>query len=360
MIPVPDQHVPELRRRLLDWYREHRRDLPWRAESDPYRIWLSEVMLQQTRVEAVRPYYARWLERFPTLESLAGAPLDEVLKAWEGLGYYSRARNLHRAVREVVAEHGGRVPEDPERFRALPGVGRYTAGAVLSISFGREEPLVDGNVRRVFARWTDDAAPPDAELWRLAERLVPGEAPGDLNQALMELGATVCTPRSPRCGACPVAELCAARAAGTEPERPAPKKIRAVPHQEEVVAVVEDGARLLLVRRPVDQRLGGMWEFPGTVRSAGESVGEAARRAAREGVGTEVEPGEEIGVVEHAFTHLRVTYRAVRCRPVGGRARPLRYDACAWVTGGELEAHALPRAQKRIASLALEPTLFRG
>ncbi|HEX2094767.1 MAG TPA: A/G-specific adenine glycosylase [Longimicrobiaceae bacterium] len=361
---TPDADLPALREHLLRWYDAHRRDLPWRAgpgaEPDPYRVWLSEVMLQQTRVETVKPYFARWLERFPTLEALAGAPLDEVLKEWEGLGYYSRARNFHRAVREVAERFGGRVPGDPEVFRHLPGMGRYTAGAVLSIAFGREEPLVDGNVRRVFARWTDDPEPAEAELWRLAQALVPGERPGDLNQAVMELGATVCVPRAPRCGECPVREWCRAYAHGTQNERPLPKKARPVPHEDTASAVVERDGRFLLVRRPVDARLGGMWAFPSATLERGESRAAAAERAVREGVGGEVRAGEEIGRVVHGFTHVRVTYHAVRCAWIGGELRALRYDAWAWVAPEGLGGYALPVAQRKIAALATEPTLFDG
>jgi A/G-specific adenine glycosylase len=315
-------------------------------------------MLQQTRVDTVKGYYTRWLERFPTLESLAAAPLDEVLKAWEGLGYYSRARNLHRAVQEVAARYSGEVPATPEVFRALPGVGRYTAGAVMSIAFGRPEPIVDGNVRRVFARWTDDPAPPDARLWGMAGELVQGERPGDLNQAVMELGATICVPRNPRCPECPVQAFCRAYAAGTQNGRPAPKKAKPLPHEDTGVAVVEHEGRLLLVRRPVDVRLGGMWAFPAAVRTRGESAGDAAERAVREGLGVEVRAGDHIGDVEHAFSHVRATYRAVRCAWRGGEPRPLRYDTWAWVAPEALEAYALPVAQRRIASLATELTLF--
>ncbi|HEX8242660.1 MAG TPA: A/G-specific adenine glycosylase, partial [Longimicrobium sp.] len=275
-----------VRARLLAWYDAARRDLPWRAAPgeapDPYRVWLSEVMLQQTRVETVLRYYARWLERFPTLQALADAPLDDVLKAWEGLGYYSRARNFHRAVREVVAHHGGSVPDDPDAFRSLPGVGRYTAGAVASIAFGLPEPIVDGNVRRVFARWADDPDPPQPMLWKMAGEMVAlGPSPGDLNQVVMELGATICTPRKPLCHRCPAAPLCLARIRGTQEQRPAPKKAKPLPHEDTAVAVVEHQGRLLLVRRPVDVRLGGMWSFPHVVRHRGESVGAAAERAAR-------------------------------------------------------------------------------
>ena len=351
-----------LRPRLLAWYDAHRRDLPWRSGGDtppdPYRVWLSEVMLQQTRVETVKPYYTRWLARFPTLASLAAAPLDDVLKAWEGLGYYSRGRNLHRAAREVADRHAGQVPGDPAAFRALPGVGRYTAGAVLSIAFGLPEPVVDGNVRRVFSRWMDDPRPTDGALWELASRMVPGERPGDLNQALMELGATVCTPRAPRCLACPVADLCAARAAGTQHDRPARRNARPVPRETQAVAVVEREGRYLIARRPVDTRLGGLWEFPGTLRARGESAGRAAERAVREGLGLEVRAGGPIAVVVHRFTHVEVSYEAVRCQLLAGEERPLGYDAWTWATPERLQAHALPVAQRKIAALALEPSLF--
>jgi A/G-specific adenine glycosylase len=338
---------------LLAWYDAHRRDLPWRGEGDPYRVWLSEVMLQQTRVETVRPYYARWLERFPTAEALAAAEVDEVLKAWEGLGYYARARNFHRAVREVAARHGGRVPDDPDAFRALPGVGRYTAGAVMSIAFGRPEPVVDGNVRRVLARWTDDPAPREEALWAMAADLAAGPRPGELNQALMELGATLCTPRNPRCGDCPVAAACAARAARTQRERPAPKRAAPLPHEDTAVPVVERAGAVLLVRRPLDARLGGMWSFPTQVRRRGETAAAAAERAMREGVEMEVRAGTPIGEVKHTFTHLRATYRAIRCVPAPGAApRPLAYLDAAWVPWEEVSAYPLPVAQRKIAALA--------
>jgi A/G-specific adenine glycosylase len=358
MPPTAPAARAALRAAPLVWYDAARRDLPWRtpagATPDPYRVWLSEVMLQQTRVETVVPYFARWLERFPTLAQLAAAGPDEVMKAWEGLGYYSRARNFHRAAREVVARHGGRVPDDPAAFRALPGVGPYTAGAVLSIAFGRAAPVVDGNVRRVFARWTDAADPPDAGLWAMAERLVHGTRPGDLNQALMELGAIVCTPRRPRCAACPVAAHCAARAAGTQETRPARRTKGPLPHEDTAVAVVEDGAgRVLLVRRPERARLGGMWAFPAAVRVEGETAAAAARRAAAEVAGLEVAPGAEVCTVLHTFTHVRATYRAVRCSPRGGEApRTLGCDAWSWATWPEVGAYALPTAQRKIAALA--------
>ncbi|HET7231224.1 MAG TPA: A/G-specific adenine glycosylase [Longimicrobium sp.] len=354
--PFSGQELARVRHALLEWFRRNRRDLPWRTAPgeprDPYRVWISEVMLQQTRVDTVLRYYPRWLERFPTLHALAAAPLDDVLKAWEGLGYYSRARNFHRAVKEVVMRHGGTVPSDPRQFAELPGVGRYTAGAVMSIAFGQAEPIVDGNVRRVFARWVDEPEPTQARLWRMASELAPGSDPGELNEALMELGATVCTVTKPLCGICPARELCWARQRGTQELRPAPRKAKPLPHEDTATAIVFDAGRMLLVRRPVDARLGGMWAFPAEVRRRGESVAAAAERAVRDGLGAAVRAGQEVGSVKHAFTHVRATYHAVLCPWRGGTLQPLRYEQWAWVTPEQVEAYALPVAQQRIAALA--------
>lgn len=348
-----------LRAALLDWYDENRRELPWRAapgeSADPYRVWLSEVMLQQTRVETVRPYFTRWLSRFPTLQALSEASLDEVLKGWEGLGYYSRARNFHRAVREVVQRYGGEIPRDPGLFRSLPGVGRYTAGAVMSIAFDRPEPVVDGNVRRVFARLLDDPSPAEATLWELAGRVVHGDRPGDLNQALMELGAIVCTPRAPSCATCPAADHCRARAAGTQLERPAPRQARELPVERLAVLVARgvDGT-LLVVRRPDRGRLGGLWEFPAVHRRERESVEEGAWRAAAECCKLRIRPVRELGRVTHTFTHVRVHYDAFLAE-ADPRGRMIREaDGPRWATRAEIDKLALPRAQRRILGLVPE------
>jgi A/G-specific adenine glycosylase len=344
-----------VRARLLAWYDAERRDLPWRARGgeapDPYRVWLSEVMLQQTRVETVIPYFRRWLERFPTLESLARAPAEEVMRSWEGLGYYSRARNFHRAVREVVGRYGARVPEGAEELRALPGVGRYTAGAVASIAFGREEPVVDGNVRRVLARWADEAHPREAELWERAAALARGPRPGDLNQALMELGALVCTPRRPRCGSCPAAAWCGAHAAGTAEERPERRRRAPLRHDAMSVAVVIRDGAVLLARRPESVLLGGLWELPGTEIGAGETAAAAAERVARERLGVEVIAERELGTVRHVFTHLRATYHAVACRWRSGEPRAVWHVEAGWVPRDALDGHALPVAQRKLLAL---------
>jgi A/G-specific adenine glycosylase len=236
--PWPAERIRTVRRALLDFFRERRRALPWRDAPTPYGTLVSEVMSQQTRVETVVPYYLRWMERFPDPEALAAAEEEEVLRMWQGLGYYSRARNLLQAAREVVQSYEGELPRDPEALRSLPGVGPYTAGAVASIAFGQPEPAVDGNVRRVLSRLMDAPEPSPRELDRWARGMVDPDRPGDFNQALMELGAVVCTPRAPSCSACPVAAHCQAWGAGTVAERPARRARRPVPYLVEVVAVL--------------------------------------------------------------------------------------------------------------------------
>ncbi|NNM33942.1 MAG: A/G-specific adenine glycosylase, partial [Gemmatimonadetes bacterium] len=241
--------LASIRTALLAHYDHSRRELPWRGETDPYRIWVSEIMLQQTRVETVIPYYRRWLERFPDLEALAQAEIDDVLLEWEGLGYYRRARNLQAGAMLVRDRYGGQVPDTVSELRALPGVGEYTAGAIASIAFNEPVPAVDGNVKRVLARILDELAPSGSALRSLAKRLVDPKRPGDWNQALMDLGATVCSPRRPLCERCPLSPWCRARAAGTQEERPAAKPRGGVPKSVRITAVVVDQREHALVER---------------------------------------------------------------------------------------------------------------
>jgi A/G-specific adenine glycosylase len=333
-----------LRAELLAWYRAHRRDLPWRRTRDPWAIWVSETMLQQTRVETVIPYWERFLVRFPDPGTLASADLDEVLGLWSGLGYYSRARNLKRAAEEVVTRFAGRVPADPEALQTLPGVGRYTAGAVASIAHDRPAPIVDGNVARVLARLLgirDEIEGPAARarLWAEAEALAAGEAPGELNQALMELGALVCAPRAPRCDACPVSDACDARAAGDAETLPRRAPKRAPKRVHAVAALVERRGRALAVRRPARGLLGGLWELPGgevgSPRAAGADALAALLRARTGLAVADVAPA---GRLEYAFTHRTLRLRLFRCAAGPGRVRLDGWDAHRWVAEARFEA----------------------
>jgi len=346
------ERVSALRRALLEHYDMHHRPLPWRGETDPYRILVSEVMLQQTRVETVEEYYEAWIRRFPDLEALAAADADDVLKAWEGLGYYRRARNLHRAARCVRERPDRSLPLSSAQLRELPGVGEYTAGAVASIAFGEAVAAVDGNVRRVLARLFDVADPKPAWLRRAAAGLLEPERPGDWNQALMELGATVCTPRRPRCGPCPLSPWCEASKAGTQEDRPAPVARRAPPSVTFAVAVLHRDGQVLLQRRPEGGLLGGMWAFPETsVTSEAEVEHAAVSIAARLGSRRTAAPPELLPVCEHRFTHLSATYLPVLLEVASGDGVPAD-GSVLWLSLTAPSRVALPVAQRRIAESA--------
>ena len=332
-----------LRAALLAWYRANRRDLPWRRTRDPYAIWISEAMLQQTRVETVIPYYERFLARFPDVAALATADLDDVTALWAGLGYYSRARNLHRAAREVMEHHAGRLPDDVDALRALPGVGRYTAGALASIAFDKPAPIVDGNVARVLARLLaldGDVRSHEVQdrLWSEAGELAHGEDPGAANQALMELGATVCTPRAPRCDACPWTRACAARAQGRAEELPVKSRASEPRRIEAVAALLKRGGRVLAVQRPQRGLLGGLWELPGGEIAAGEPPERALARALQAGLGLGISNVRPVGRVEHAFTHRLLRLHVYRAGPSEGRVRRTGWDAHRWVSPAALGA----------------------
>ena len=367
--------VQAFRRALLDHFDRSRRALPWRSGRTPYRVLVSEFMLQQTRVETVIPYYRRWLRRFPGWDALAAAGEDEVLGEWKGLGYYRRARNLHRAAQVVRERFGGKLPEEPSELRELPGVGEYTAGAVASIAFGRAVPAVDGNVRRVLCRLFDLEAPTAGRLREEAARLVDPGRPGDFNEAMMELGATVCTPRSPGCGGCPVRGWCRARVVGTVAERPARRPRRKVPWVEYVaVVVVGEGAEAageqvapvsparagggppavmtLLRKRPDSGLLAGMWEFPSIELVGDEKRGHvhiaAAATRLLEDLPNPAHPTTPLHPVRHAFTHLHATYHPIICLAHAGTLTPPPRHA--WADPADLDDWPLPVAQQKIAA----------
>ncbi|MGD1021085.1 MAG: A/G-specific adenine glycosylase [Verrucomicrobiia bacterium] len=317
-------------RDLPRWYRRHHRQLPWRTTRDPYRIWVSEIMLQQTRVETVRPYYARWLRAFPTIQALARATDDRVLKLWEGLGYYSRARNLHRAAQIVVRERNGQLPDTAEDWRTLPGIGRYTAGAVASIAFGERVPLVDGNVARVLARIfairANVKSPRTLQsLWKLSENLLPETDSGNFNQALMELGALVCTPAAPHCDTCPMRRVCAARARGLVGQLPNRGEKPRTVHLVAKAAFVKSGNRILLKRRPRQGLLANFWELPPA----------DARR---------FRVGHRIHELRHTITHRRIAFQVYECVPTVSFRSNGRWR---WATPAQLKALAIPAAHRR-------------
>ncbi|MBI5366609.1 MAG: A/G-specific adenine glycosylase [Planctomycetes bacterium] len=345
--------------RLTAWYRRAHRDLPWRRTRDPYRVWISEVMLQQTRVETVIPYDERFLVRFPTIETLAAAPLQQVLKLWEGIGYYSRARHLHRAANEIVTTHGGRLPASATALRELPGFGPYTAAAVASLCFGERAPVLDGNVLRVLARLlaleTDPrTAAPRARIAAELEHAISGEDPSDFNQGLMELGAVVCTPRSPGCLLCPLRADCAALARGLVDRLPVRAPKPAPPHREVVAAVVIRDGCVLVVRRPERGLLAGLWEFPSAVLGANEDARAGVRRALTEKAQlcARAPAKEPLAVVHHTFSHFTMRLAAHRAAaPAPGRVATRPQAALRWVDATELAALPLAVPDRKIAQV---------
>jgi len=347
-------------RRLLAWFARHGRDLPWRRTRDPYAIWVSEVMLQQTQVATVIPYFERFLHAFPTLRDLAAAEEQEVLKLWEGLGYYRRARDLHRAARLLAASHNGQIPDDADVFRALPGVGRYTAGAVLSQAFDRRLPILEANSLRVLCRLLGLRHDPRSgqaqrQLWRAAEDLLPARAAGQFNQALMELGALVCTLRSPGCAACPLTDVCAARVLNLQQEIPAKPTAPSTVAVREAAVVVRRKARVLLVQRPAQGRWAGMWEFPHGPLGEQETHEQAAARLLREATGLEADLGGELLTLKHGITRFRITLVCFEAAHRKGSFRPGLYVRGEWVKPQQLATYPVSSPQRRLAQSLLRP-----
>ncbi|MBI3652232.1 MAG: A/G-specific adenine glycosylase [Acidobacteria bacterium] len=350
---------------LLKWFAKEKRQLPWRATRDPYQIWIAEVMLQQTRVATVIPYYQRFLEIFPTVESLANAEDGVLMKAWEGLGYYARAQYLRDAAQTIVAQYNGKLPTSREALLQLKGFGAYTSASVASLAFNQDCAAVDGNVMRVLSRVfaiESDTRKPAAkrEFQRIADALVPTGSAGQFNEALMDLGATVCKPKKPTCEACPLIRYCRAYQEGRVHELPLRSPQREIPHHHIAIGVVHKNGRVLIALRPKEGLLGNLWEFPGGKLKAEESLADCCRREVLEETNLEVEVGKCFSVVRHSFSHFRITLHAFHCRYERGRATSKWSQKIRWVKLSELADYAFPTANKKIiADLSANPRFTR-
>ncbi len=340
--------MPRLSSLLLAWYDSQKRSLPWRDHPDPYAVWVSEIMCQQTRVETVIPYFEKWMKQFPTVEALASASEQDVLNAWEGLGYYTRARNLHKAAKIVAGKFNGRLPRNLDDLRSLPGIGRYTVGAIASLAFKMDEPTLDGNIRRVFSRLFDleeyaDSPAGEKILWELTREYLPKGRAGDYNQALMDLGSMICLPKNPRCLFCPLMTICKARENGTQESRPVMKPKKQIPTYVHAVAVIVERGRVLLSQRPADGLLGGMWEFP-NARVDGDPDRELVK-ALRGATRLKVRKKEAMQVVQHAYSHFRVIVHPFKCVKVEiPKEKNLK-----WVKLKDLEDYPMGKVDRQIA-----------
>lgn len=352
-------------KQLITWHEQHQRVLPWRdrpaGARDPYAVWVSEIMAQQTRLETVVGYFERWMERYPTVIELAKADQQAVLKLWEGFGYYARARNLHRAAQVVVAEHGGVLPDERRALLALPGIGDYTVGAILSLAFNQPEPILDGNVKRVLARLADIDTPINEtktlkQLWSLSTEIVQAadvDKAGTCNEALMELGATLCTPTNPRCLICPLAQQCAALRNGTQTVRPVRTPRKRTPHFDVAAGIIWQGvpyeSKLLIAQRAENGLLGGLWEFPGGKLEPDDvDLRACLRREIDEELAVDIEVGEQLTTVAHAFTHFRITLHAFHARHVGRTPQAVDCADWRWVEMDALDAFPFAKADLRI------------
>lgn len=332
--------------------------MPWRDHPDSYAVWVSEIMLQQTRVETVIPYFEKWMNLFPDVRALANASERDVLNAWEGLGYYSRARNLHKAAKIVASKFNGKLPRDLTDLRSLPGIGRYTVGAIASMAFGMDEPTLDGNLRRVFARLFDvsefaDSPAGEKILWELAAQNLPKGQAGEYNQALMDLGATICVRKNPRCLICPLMEICEALKNGTQELRPVLKPKKAIPRYVHAAGVIINRGRVLLAQRPSDGLLGGMWEFPNgrvaadPTKELTKALNAAYGLKARIGPSRNVKRQEALVVIRHAYTHFKVTVHAFRC----DCAAIPKNKNLKWVRLAELDDYPMGKVDRQIAKI---------
>jgi A/G-specific adenine glycosylase len=351
--------IIKFQKKLITWFEEEFRDLPWRQTRDPYKIWVSEIMLQQTQVKTVLPYYDRFVAAFPTVQDLAAADLSQVLKLWEGLGYYARARNLHKAAQKITVELLGKFPKTVEEVKKLPGIGAYTAAAILSIVFGADLPVIDGNVNRVLARlFTLEMDPKSPQgrrkIQEHAERLLTHSRAGDYNQAIMELGALICSPRRPKCLLCPVSTFCQAYAKGEQTKYPIKSAKKERPHIHIAVGLVWNGDRLLIDRRQETAMLGGLWEFPGGKVEEGETYEHTVVREIKEELGIDIEVFGHFMSLNHGYTHFSITLHAYTCAYLAGTPQALHCADWRWVKKEELATFAFPRANSKIIARLLE------
>lgn len=349
---------------LLAWFQKKKRSLPWRKNRDAYRVWISEIMLQQTQVNTVIPYYERWMNEFPNTEVLANAPLSRVLKAWEGLGYYRRARYLHETAKIVQKKFAGKFPDSKDELMKLPGIGRYTAGAIASIAFGKSEPVLDGNVKRILSRVfalkeAVDSSRGEKKLWDLATKLVQSSMdPGDLNQALMELGALVCLPENPKCGACPVEKVCKAHQMKKETKFPVKDRRQKIEALDTLAAIIWKKGRVLLEKQPLENRWGGLWAFPHWIYKNGEPETYFIKKQMKAEYKTRIQNLKARTEIQHGFTKYKVRLRVYEGHCRGGscarldtilgtyKRRPYR-----WVRLQQLSSLPLPRPHQKIARL---------
>ena len=354
---TPSLDAVVLRRSLLDWYAHQGRSLPWRETRDPYAIWISEVMLQQTQVKTVIPYYHRWLEQFPTVTALAQADQQQVLKVWQGLGYYARARRLHQAAQQILERHQGQFPSSFDAVLALTGIGQTTAGGILSAAFNLPYPILDGNVKRVLARLCAIQEPPNRrlkQLWQVSSEVLDPQHPRDFNQALMDLGATVCTPKQPQCDRCPWQPVCQAHARNLQTQLPMSEPRNPIPHKQIGIAVIwNEQGQILIDRRRPEGLLGGMWEFPGGKIEPGETVEACIQREIQEELAIDVAVGDRLIVIDHAYSHFRVTLNVHHCSHLSGDPQPLECDEIRWVRPDELEQYPFPKANVQIIEAIL-------
>ena len=350
----------DLRRRLLTWYRRNARDLPWRRSGDPYRIWVSEIMLQQTQVATVRGYFERFIAALPTIDALAAAEEDSVLRLWEGLGYYRRARQLHRAAKIVVAEHGGRFPADAEQVRRLPGIGRYTAGAILSIAFDAPEPILEANTIRLLSRLLAYAGDTHSTagqrlLWSAAQTLLPAHEAGAFNQALMELGSQICRPRDPDCLHCPLSALCPTFRESLQQQIPAARRKPQIEAVREAAIVVRRRGRILLVRRAAHERWAGLWDFPRVPCDLPETSPAPAELVAKvhAATGIKIDDLQLLTTLRHGVTRFRITLECYEARASGTATRRKPPVEMQWIKPADLPDYPLSSTGRRLARFVM-------